>query len=93
MDLLAGDSVEAAAIAVASAGNGRGAVDGWLDPARGEVLDVPDGDDGDPWPAPDPGGKRGILGRLRSWWGGRFAARRMGALRRERTHATHAGGR
>ncbi|TMI79984.1 MAG: Rne/Rng family ribonuclease [Bacillati bacterium ANGP1] len=93
MDLLAGDSVEAAAIAVASAGNGRGAVDGWLDPARGEVLDVPDGGDGDPWPAGDPGGKRGILGRLRSWWGGRVAARRMGALERERTHVTHAGGR
>jgi hypothetical protein len=90
MDLLAGDSVETAAKEVALAENGRGAGHTWLEPMRGEMLDVPDdGDGGGPAP-PALWGKRGLFGRLRSWWEGRIAARRMEALRRE---GTHVGGR
>ena len=91
MDLLAGDSVETAAKEVALAENGRGAGHMWLEPMRGEMLDVPDdGDGGGSAPAPALWEKRGLFGRLRSWWEGRIAARRMGALRRE---GTHVGGR
>jgi ribonuclease G len=88
MDLLAGDSVETAAQEVAVAENGRGAGHTWLEPIRGEMLDVPDdGDGGGPAPEPALWGKRGLLGWLRSWWEGRrIGARRMAALRRESTH-------
>ncbi len=65
VSLVAGDSVEAAQQEVASVENGKGAATAWLEPMRGEVPDVADEGNGESWPAP-----RGLLGRLRSWWGG-----------------------
>ncbi|HYM91110.1 MAG TPA: hypothetical protein VEW91_05700, partial [bacterium] len=64
VSLVAGDSVEAAQ-EVASVENGKGAATAWLEPMRGEVPDAADESNGESWPAP-----RGLLGRLRSWWGG-----------------------
>ncbi len=65
VSLVAGDSVEAAQQEVAAVENGKGAATAWLEPMRGEVPDVADEGNGESWPAP-----RGLLGRLRSWWGG-----------------------
>jgi len=66
VSLVAGDSVEAAQQEVASVENGKGAATAWLEPMRGEAPDdVADEGNGESWPAP-----RGLLGRLRSWWGG-----------------------
>ncbi len=91
VNVLASDSVEAAEREAASAQNGKGGALVWLEPMRGEILGQPDEDDGDPWerPALAASRRRGVLGRLRSWWEGRSAARRL-ALRRERsTHGAH----
>jgi ribonuclease G len=84
VSVLASDSVEAAE-REASAANGKSALV-WLEPMRGEMLGGPDEDDGEPWTAPvaTASGSQGLFGRLRSWWAGRSAARRIG-LRREGT--------
>ncbi len=86
VSVLASDSVEAAEREAASAQNGKGGALVWLEPMRGEMLGQLDEDDGDAWtrPASVSFGARRFLGRLRSWWEGRSAARRM-ALRRETT--------
>ena len=83
VSVLASDSVEAAEREAATA-NGKGGAPVWLEPVRGETLGATDEDDGEAWTPPlhlSPR-SRGLVGRLRSWWTGRAAARRT-ALRRE----------
>jgi hypothetical protein len=82
VSVLASDSVEAADLEAAAAQNGKGGALVWLEPVHG-ALEGPEEDNGEAW-APAPAGTlrpRSVLGRLRSWWAGRSAARRM-ALRR-----------
>jgi len=90
VSVLASDSVEAAEQEAAATQNGKGGALVWLEPVHGEVGG-PEEDDGEAWPAPAAvaSRSRGVLARLRSWWAGRSAARRI-ALRRE---GTHVGGR
>ena len=95
VSVLASDSVEAAEQEAAATQNGRGGALVWLEPVHGEI-DGPEEDDGEAearaTASTVTSRSRGVLGRLRSWWAGRSAARRI-AFRREGTHATHAGGR
>jgi hypothetical protein len=90
--VLASDSVEAAEQEAAATQNGRGGALVWLEPVHGEI-DGPEEDDGEAEARASASAvtsrSRGVLGRLRSWWAGRSAARRI-AFRRE---GTHAGGR
>jgi len=81
VSLVAGESLEAAQ-ELAVAENGKGASAAWLEPMRGDPLDVPDEGNGEVWPAPPAAlWGRGLIGRLRSWW--------EGARARERTREAH----
>ncbi|HKV45005.1 MAG TPA: Rne/Rng family ribonuclease [bacterium] len=85
VNLVSGASAEAAEREAASSLNGKGGRV-WMEPSRGEVLDLPD-ENGAASRGAAP--RRGLLRRLRTWWGGvvapRRAARRL--WREARTHA------
>jgi ribonuclease G len=78
--LLSADSAESAERDAVLAQNGGGGAPLWLEPMRGEVLDLPDEDEAEAWPSEASGRppRRGFLERLRSWWGNRFVARGAG---------------
>ncbi|HLW59720.1 MAG TPA: Rne/Rng family ribonuclease [bacterium] len=78
-------SAEAAEREAASSLNGRGGPV-WMEPSRGEVLDLPD-ENGTASRGAAP--RRGLLARLRTWWGGVLPPRRAAPRlwRDERTHA------
>jgi ribonuclease G len=82
VSVLASDSVEAAEREVEAAQNGKGGALVWLEPVHG-APEGPEEDNGDAWVPPAAGTprSRSVFGRLRSWWAGRSAARRI-ALRR-----------
>ena len=77
VSLLSADTVEAAE-REAAAQNGRGRTRLWLEPVHGGVLGPSqDEEAAEAW-QPEPLGqprsrRRGLMGRLRSWWGGRLA--------------------
>src|SRR5207302_8510169 len=72
-NLSTGASAEAAEQEVQAAHNGGDGKHLWLEPMRGEVLDLPEEDGAD---TPLPPRRRGFLGRLRSWVGGGLGPRR-----------------
>jgi ribonuclease G len=85
VNVVSAASAEAAEREAASSLNGRGGPV-WMEPSRGEVLDLPD-ENGTASRGAAP--RRGLLAKLRTWWGGALAPRRAAPRlwREERTHA------
>ncbi len=78
MSILQADSAEMAERELASVRQNGSKGDAiWLDPVRGEVLDLPDEDAGGSWMAADAAAhrQRGVLARVREWIGTLLAPR------------------